>query len=153
MKKLFKYLFATILFIGCSHGETIRFFEEYDFNSGNYKLYGILSEGGETCFTENVGDFVVLDTVTLNKIKQDWEIHHTNKRMPCGYSYLMILMEGDSCVYDFGVNLDCKYLTCDKGWFQFSPKLLNKYKKMVLRISREEAKALQDTLISKHVFD
>ena len=153
MRKLFGYLLIMSFLIGCSNQQDIHLFERYDFNSGNYKLYGILSEGGSTSFTDNIGDFVILDTVTLNKIKQDWKIHLTDKRMPCGYSYLMVLMEEDSCVYHFGVNLDCEYLKCEKGWFEFPAKLLNKYEKSVVRISRQEANALQGTLISKHVFD
>ena len=153
MKKVFNYLLVMILFVGCSNKQNIRFFEGYDFNSGNYKLYGILTEGGPTNFTENVGDFVILDTVTLNKIKQDWEIHLTDKRMPCGYSYIMVLMDKDSCVYHFDVNLDCEYLTCEKGWFEFPAKLLNKYEKSVVKISRQEARTFHDTLISKHVFN
>ena len=142
-----------MLFVGCSNKKSIHLFEEYDFNSGNYKLYGILTEGGPTNFTENVGNFVVLDTVILNKIKQDWKIHSTNKIMPCGYSYLMVLMDKDSCVYHFGVNLDCEYLTCEKGWFKFPAKLLNRYEKSVVKISRQEANAFHDTLISKRAFD
>ena len=138
MKKAsIKYLFiAMTSLVGCSNQ---TFFEEYDFNSGEYELYGIGSEGGRTYFTENVGNFVISDTATLNKIKQDWKIHLTDKRMPCGFSYIMLLMKEDTCVREFRVNLDCEYLICENEWFEFPAKLLNKYENSVTKISRQEA--------------
>lgn len=155
MTKQLLYIFTIILSIGCGTptGNNIQLLEKYDFNSGDYKLYGLLTEGGSTYFTEKVGDFVISDTVTLNKIKRDWRIHFTDKRMPCGYSYLMVLMKDDSCVYHFDINLDCEYLTCEKGWFEFPEELLNKYEKSVTKVPRQVASAFQDTLISNITFD
>ncbi|NLL27527.1 MAG: hypothetical protein GX259_01920 [Bacteroidales bacterium] len=155
MTKQILYILTTILLIGCGGGKDnrIQLLEKYDFNSGNYKLYGILSEGDPTYFTEKVGDFVISDTITLNKIKKDWCIQFTDKRMSCGYSYLMILMENDSCVYHFGINLYCKYLTCEKGWFKFPENLLNKYENSVTKIPRQVARDFHDTLISKNAFN
>lgn len=149
------YLLIIFLFISCktSKDVNIPFFDKYDFNSGNYKLYGILSEGNSTSFTEKVGDFVIEDIATLNKIKNDWQIHPTDKRIACGYSYIMVLMKADSCVYHFDINLDCEYLTCEKGWFEFPAKLINKYENSVIKVQREAASAFQDTLLKRHAFD
>ena len=155
MTRQILYILTIILSISCGtpKGKDIRFFEKYDFSSEDYKLYGILTEGGSTSFTEKVGDFVISDTVTLNKIKRDWQIHLTDKRMPCGYSYIMILMKSDSCVYHFDINLDCEYLTCEKGWFEFPEGLLNKYENSVTKVPRQVASAFHDTLISRNTFD
>jgi hypothetical protein len=155
MTKQILYILTIILLVSCRtyKGNDIRFFEKYDFNSGDYKLYGLLTEGGRTSFTEKVGDFVISDTVTLNKIKHDWQIHPTDKRMACGYSYIMILMKDDSCVYHFNINLDCEYLTCEKGWFEFPEGMLNKYENSLTRVPRQVASAFHDTLISRHAFD
>lgn len=116
-------------------------------------MYGLLTEGGSTSLTEKVGDFVISDTIKLNKIKSDWQIHLTEKRMPCGYSYIMILMKVDSCVYHFDINLDCEYLTCEKGWFEFPTDLMNDYENDVIKVPREVARTFHDTLISRHTFD
>ncbi len=96
-------LFTVFLFISCSPKE--EFFEGYDFNSGDYVLYGLISDGDSTPLSNRVGDFIIRDTMVLNKIKHDWRIRLTDKRMSCGYTYIMILMKADSCVCHFAVNL------------------------------------------------
>jgi len=152
-----KLLFFLTIFLFLSCGKTndknIQFFEKYDFNSGNYKLYGLLTEGGVTSFTEKVGDFSIEDTTVLNKIKQDWKIHLTDKRMSCGFSYIMVLMKNDSCVYHFDINLECEYLSCEKGWFEFPADLMTKYENSLTRVPRQVAITFHDTLINRHAFD
>ncbi len=136
-----------------SNEKSIQLLDKYDFNTGKYKLYGIICEAKPTNFSNKVESFVVEDTITLNKIKHDWQICYTDKRMPCGITYMMVLMKDDSCVYNFGINLECDYLICNLGWFEFPEKLMNKYENLVKRIPNEVAFALHDTLIKKHTFD
>lgn len=150
MKRLLLLFLTVILFLSCK--EKVQIFEGYNFNSGEYSLHGILSEGGPTYFTEEIGDFIITDTVVLNKIQKDWKVSPTNKRMPCGFSYIIVLIKGDSCVKDFEINLDCEYLVCDKGWFDFPAKLLNKYDKSVVKVPREEAREFHEKLIENNVF-
>jgi len=135
MKKIFVSILATVLFSNCSNSQNISIFEEYDFNSGNYKLYGIVTKMDGTGFVENVGDFVIEDTVTLNKIKQDWKLCPTDKARPHNYMYSIRLAENDSNVFYFDINLDYEYLTCKKGGFEFPADLLNKYENSVVKIS------------------
>jgi hypothetical protein len=155
MKRQLIFILTTILLFSCGkqNEKGIQVFEGYDFNTGDFKLYGLITEGGSTSFTEKVGDFVVSDTVTLNRIKRDWQIYPTDKRMPCGYSYIIVLMQGDSCVYHFNINMDCEYLTCEKGWYEFPADLMNKYENSVTKVPRDVANAFHDMLISRHTFD
>lgn len=136
-----------------SCGKKVQVFEKYDFNSGEYSLHGILSEGDPSYFTEEIGDFLITDTVVLNNIKNDWKISLTDKRMPCGDSYILVIMKGDSCVSHFGINLECEYLTYGEDWYNFPARLLNKYDNSVIKVSRQEASAFQDTLINRRSFN
>lgn len=150
MRKVLLLILSIIFLISC--GKKVQIFKEYDFNSGEYSLHGILSEGDPSYFTEEIGDFIITDTVVLNKIKNEWKVSLTDKRMPCGYSYVIVLMKGDSCVNDFGINLECEYLCCDEGWYNFPAKLLNKYDKSVVKVPREEARKFHNILIENKSF-
>ena len=150
MRKLLLLILTMIFFLSC--GNKVQLFEKYDFNSGEYSLHGILSEGDPSYFTEEIGDFMITDTIVLNKIKNEWKVPLTDKRMPCGYSYIIVLMKGDSCVDHFGINLECEYLCCDEGWYDFPAKLLHKYDKLVIMVPREEARAFHKMLIDNKTF-
>ena len=140
MKRIFFLLFILILFVSCS--KKIEVFNKYDFNTGDYVLYGLISMGGPTEFTDRVGDFKIQDVSTLKRMQSDWVLYTTNRRMPCGYSYDFFLMKGDSCVNKFSANLECKYIIFYdfEGWYNFPPKLLHKYEKSMIKISEEEAR-------------
>lgn len=139
MKRILFLFFLLILFVSCSR--KIQVFDKYDFNSGDYVLYGLVYDGDATEFTNRVGDFIIKDVSTLKRIQSEWTIYTTNRRMLCGHSYIFFLMKGDSCVNQFKVNLECEYLTFDddEDWYNFPAELLHKYEKSMIRISKEEA--------------
>lgn len=126
-----------------------KIFEEYHFDSGEYKLYGFVTQialHGETPFAINKKNFVITDIVTLNQMKQSWKLKPWRKRQcKCGSTYILVLMKGSKYIKHFSVNFDCEYLT-KEDWYHFSPKLLTKYQKNMISISDIEVQALKDSL-------
>ncbi len=82
------------VFVSCSR--KIEVFKKYDFNSGDYELYGIITMGTTIEFTEKVGEFKIKDITTLESMQSEWVLNTTNRRMLCGYSYDLYLMKGAS---------------------------------------------------------
>ena len=111
-------------------------------------MYGLITMGSTTEFTDKVGEFKIQDISTLKRMQSDWVLYSTNKRMPCGYSYDLFLMKGDSCVNKFSVNLECEYITFDdvEDWFNFPPKLFHKYEKSMIKISEEESREIWEKI-------
>ncbi|MDD2287637.1 MAG: hypothetical protein PHY55_02255 [Bacteroidales bacterium] len=146
MKRIFFLLFILILFVSCSR--KIEVFKKYDFNSGDYELYGIITMGTTTEFTEKVGEFRIKDITTLESMQSEWVLNTTDRRMLCGYSYDLYLMKADSCINQFSVNLECEYLTFDnvEEWYNFPAELLQKYEKSMIKLSKEESQEIREKI-------
>ncbi len=146
--------FLMIFVSGCN--KNYQIFEEYNFNSGEYQLYGFVTQQAlysETPFAINKKNFVITNKETLNQMKQSWNLKPWRKGSPkCGSTYIMVLMKGSRYVKHFGVNFDCGYLTIE-NWYQFSPKLLTNDQKNIIPISEIEVQALKDTLLHQTGLD
>jgi hypothetical protein len=70
---IFGLLFLMIFVSGCN--KNYQIFEEYNFNSGEYQLYGFVTQQAlhsETPFAINKKNFVITNKETLNQMKQTW---------------------------------------------------------------------------------
>ncbi|MFC0878976.1 hypothetical protein ACE01N_20445 [Saccharicrinis sp. FJH2] len=147
-----RYILTTIIgliFISCSKNPSdYKPFSDFDFKTGEYRLYGFIHEGGGSDFFDLHKDFYIESISVLDSIQTTWIFDSTNKRMPCGWEYELCLVHQDSLVKLLKVNTDCKYLI-SKGWFEFNPDLWNQIPTdKVMHLDREEARNIRENLFS-----
>ena len=138
-----------LIFIGCSKTPTdYKPFSDFDFKTGEYRLYGFIHEGGGSDFFNLHKDFYIESISVLDSIKATWVFDSTDKRMPCGWEYELCLVRHDSLVKVLKVNTECSYLI-SKGWFEFYPDLWNKIPvDKVVHLKREEAINLREQFLN-----
>jgi hypothetical protein len=97
-----RYILATIIgliFISCSKNPSdYKPFSDFDFTTGEYRLYGFIHEGGGSDFYDLHKDFYIESISVLDSIKATWIFDSTDKRMPCGWEYELCLVHQDSLI-------------------------------------------------------
>jgi hypothetical protein len=87
--------------------DTVQVFENYDFNSGEYELFGeYWSDFQRNSLADSIGAFSIKDTVILNQIKNSWKFE-TSAPYECGYDYTLYLTKNDSIIKTFDLNIKC----------------------------------------------
>lgn len=144
-------LFIGLILISCSsQPKDYKPFADYDFNSGDYKLYGFISEGGGGDFFNKHKDFYIDNVDILNEIKSTWTFDSTEKRMACGFEYILCLVKTDSLVIDLSINSECNYMISDT-WYDFNPNLWTIIPdKQIKHLDRETARQIQEQLFGKN---
>lgn len=144
-------LLFVIIGLSCSQnsGKDYKVFEAIDFTSGDFKLYGFVTEGDKTKFENEIGDFCISDILTLQKMKNNWVIHKSDKRMSCGFNYILCLVKQDSLIIDFAINTKCGYLTNKNYWYDFDESLLSDFKNRMNKLTTDSAKIIQNRLMNR----
>lgn len=128
--KLFYVMFIFTLIFSCKEklAEPISYFENYDFNSGEYiiKVYGL-----EGRHIDNFNNFYISDVETLNKIKKQWVFTDKSHVMPCGYGYSLNVIKDSIVVKKALINIDCEYMD---GWIHFPKEYLEDHKSHFIRM-------------------
>lgn len=145
-------IFFTLLFFLVSCKKDVEIFDNYNFDSGEYKLYACLDEGTPTEFVSKTDDFIITDTKTLKEIKNIWKLHLTNDRWACGTNYSLYLMKEDTCVDLLQINMECEFLMCNKGYFFFPKNLLTIHENSLVKFSRDSAKVFRENIKIKQLF-
>jgi len=109
--------------------QTISFFENYDLNSGKYRLEAYQVEGKSI---DGFKNFYIDNAETLSKIKKQWVFKYKSEIMPCGFEYELHLVENHKIVKKTLVNIDCEYM---EGWIYFPKEYLTDYKNHFKRIN------------------
>ncbi|NOQ72765.1 MAG: hypothetical protein GQ574_12215 [Crocinitomix sp.] len=93
--------------------DTVQVFNDYDFNSGEYELFGVYwSDFQRNSLADSIGTFSIKDTVLLNKLKNNWKLE-SHPHYECGYDYKLYLAKGDSIVSISFVNILCESIVID----------------------------------------
>ena len=120
-------------------------FHELDLKK-SCRVYFILSEGDVGSFEETTSDFVIEDPEEIRRLKADWRFYKTDKRMSCGFGYLVLATVGDSLVREIDINAPCGYATTTGGWYDFGS---DYYKSIdvskIRRLTREQADSVQSS--------
>jgi len=144
MKFYPKTLLILIIFIFFScHGrlsEEFKFFENYDLSTGEYKL---LVFGTEGTWIDDYQDFYIDDIEVLKKMQKQWVFKRKSAVMPCGYGYIIMLVDENKVLNERAVNIDwdCSYMS---GWLHFPKRYLSGYKTHFKRMTEIEKKEFVD---------
>src|SRR5690606_10168096 len=138
-------LFSFLIFLGCSEKlpSEVTFFENYDMNSGKYK---ILIYGSEGEWIEGYRDFYIDDIQTLEKIKKQWVFRKKSEVMSCGYSYILYLVDENTVLKNESINIACEYMT---GWIKFPKEYLTEHKSSFKRMTEENKAEFQKKYFKK----
>ncbi|MFT5822213.1 MAG: hypothetical protein ACI8ZM_003469 [Crocinitomix sp.] len=129
MSNLLKYIIFVFLLVnivvGCQRKfheqtnidlvkvDTVQVFSDYDFNSGDYELFGVYwSDFQRNSLADSIGTFSIKDTVILNDLKNNWQLK-SYPHSECGYDYKFYLAKGDSIVSTSLVNVFCESIVMD----------------------------------------
>jgi len=141
MKFYPKILFISIvlLFAGCKRlPSEIKFFENYDFSTGEYKLLVFGTEGD---WIDDYRDFYIDDIEVLKKMQKQWVFKYKTKTWACGYGYIVMLVDSNEVLKEAEVNIDCKYMT---GWIRFPKRYLSNHKAHFKRMTEIEKKEFEE---------
>ncbi|SFN60918.1 hypothetical protein SAMN05421741_10817 [Paenimyroides ummariense] len=132
--KILIILFSLVLFIGCSEKlpNEVYFFENYEVENGKYKLFVIGTEGE---WIDDYKDFYIDDIETLKKMKTQWIFSEKSEVMPCGYGYIIYLVNKKEVLKSEAINIECEYMS---GWIKFPKKYITEYKDKFVRMSESE---------------
>ena len=85
----------------------------------NCIIYFTLSEGDQGDFERINQNFAISDKLEIQKIKQNWGLYKTDKRMPCGYGYVVFITQNDKLVKEIDINEPCGYAIISDEWYDF----------------------------------
>ena len=125
-----KHILKIVLLLGtCSllRGQAV-FLKDYDFDTGGYYLVGARSESDPNGLADSLGEFYTDDIATLNRIKKEWVFKKPGKQYACGYHYIVHVCKCGQSVENFAINLNCREIVGDKGYFYFDIKKLRMFK-------------------------
>jgi len=94
-------------------------FHKLDLNQ-KCSVYFIRSEGDWGNFEKTNEDFVLTDNAALKKLKDNWWLSLTDKRMACGFGYLVFITQNDKLVEKIQINEPCGYAITTGGWYDFN---------------------------------
>lgn len=140
MKKILFILFLTFSILSCKEKleKELIFFENIDFDSGDYKIYVFASEG---TWIDDYMDFVIEDIETLNEIKERWVFKEKLPPTACGYGYNLKLVDKEKIIKSFSINIDCEYMT---GWIVFPKEYLSDYKHSFIKLNENQIQEFND---------
>lgn len=117
-------IFSLLLLYNCKEklSKPISFFENYDLNSGKYRLEVNQVEGE---IIDDFKRFYIDDPETLSKMQKQWIFKYKSSVQPCGYGYSIVLKENNKILKQTFVNLDCEYMS---GWIYFPKEYLTDHK-------------------------
>lgn len=124
--KCFYFNIALFFFVVSVFGQT-SVFNKYDFNRGGYSLLGKFSQSDRNSFRDSLGEFYTDDTVVLNMFKNDWVFDKPGMQYACGYHYIVLVCKEGKALESFYVNLNCKEISSNYGYFYFDPDKLKKF--------------------------
>lgn len=140
VKNIFSISFLVLIMSSCYHAvptipeivpnTSALVFNDYDFNSGEYELFGIYwSDFERNSLADSIGTFSIKDTVLLNQLKVNWNLDADSVK-ECGYDYKLYLAKGDSVVSTSFLNIDCESILVDGVAYKFErDKIANLYGK------------------------
>lgn len=138
MKLIFTLLFcvSSILSIG-----QVQPLNKFDFSNGEYYLIGFPWGGADqNDLAEELGEWYTNDTDVLNEFKSKWTFVEPGRKFACGYHYEVHLCKNGQSVKEFLINLNCKEIVTDEGYFYFEPDKLSSLKdKLKKPISKYES--------------
>ena len=140
MKFYKEILFVSIilLFAGCKRlPSEVKFFENYDLSTGEYKLlvFGIEGE-----WIDDYRDFYIDDIEVLKEMQKQWVFKYKSDILACGYGYIVMLVNNDELLKEVAVNVECEYMT---GWIRFPKSYLSNYKTHFKRMAEVEKKEFE----------
>ena len=117
-------IILSTLLLACREklAEPISFFENYDLQSGRFRLEASKTDG---VAIDNHENFYIDDPKTLTKMQQQWIFRYKSDIQPCGYGYAFYLKENNKTIKQTSVNLDCEYMS---GWIYFPKEFLTDHK-------------------------
>jgi len=134
----------TLLFAGCERlPSEIKFFENYDLSTGEYKLLVFGTEGE---WIDDYRDFYIDDIEVLKKMQKEWVFKYKSDILACGYGYIVMLVNSDEVLKEVAVNIDCEYMT---GWIRFPKRYLSNYKAHFKRMTEIEKKEFEEKYTKK----
>ena len=128
----------TLLLLTVSTFGQTKLLKDYDFEKGGYYILGEILINEDNTLQDSIGDFYTDDVSVLNKFKKDWVFKKQGKKYACGYHYTIYVCKQGQILESFSINLECKEIVTNKGYFYFDPNLLRqfygKFKKPYARI-------------------
>jgi hypothetical protein len=98
--------------------DSTRIFDQYDFNSGEYELFGVYwSDFERNSLADSLGTFAITDTSLLNQIQSNWKLEPQSE-LRCGYDYKLYLTKGDSLISTSFLNILCESIVVDGVGYQ-----------------------------------
>jgi len=133
-----------LLFAGCERlPSKIKFFENYDLSTGEYKLLVFGTEGE---WIDDYRDFYIDDIETLKEMQKQWIFKYKSEVMACGYGYIVMLVDSNKVLKKTAVNIDCEYM---EGWIRFPKSYLSNYKAHFKRMTEIEKKEFEEKYTKK----
>ena len=128
-----------LLFIGCEKlPSEIKFFENYDLSTGEYKLLVFGTEGE---WIDDYRNFYIDDIGVLKKMQKEWVFKYKSDILACGYGYIVMLVNADEVLKEVAVNIECEYMT---GWVRFPKQYLSNHKKHFKRMTELEKREFEE---------
>jgi hypothetical protein len=144
LNRILMVLVMALVVLGCGPSKPdYEPFHDLDLGK-SCRVYFILSEGDWGTFEEETKDFVIEDPEAIRRLQADWKFYKTDKRMTCGFGYLVLATVGDSLVREIDINAPCGYAVTTGGWYDFDSDFYESIDvSKVRRLTRQQADSVQ----------
>lgn len=95
-----------VLISGLVSGQSA--FSKYNFESGNYKIFGRKEINTDSKLALTLGDFYTNDIKTLNDFKNEWNFKSIDDHLcVCNFDYFITIVNSDSIVDEMALSFKC----------------------------------------------
>lgn len=128
-----------------------KFLKQFNFDNGNYAIYLIDCKQPLTVkvktdsFKDTIIDcrsddnFQVAEVKMLNQLKKEWKGNRVNYKYNCWYDYFIYVVENDSVILKFEVNLKCSELIFKGTPYKINPTMITKYLPKFKVLNKQDA--------------
>jgi hypothetical protein len=91
----------------------------------NCSIYFILFEGDRGDFEKANMNFVITDKREIQKLKDTWGFYKTDDRMPCGFGFVVFIIQNGEFIEEIAINEPCGYAVISEEWYDFDKSFLD----------------------------
>lgn len=96
-------------------------------------------EGDQDDFSEANKHFCISDGAQISKLREHWKFFKTDRRMSCGFGYVILGIEDGVLKEEVKVNAPCGYAVTTDGWYDFSSDYYDCIDtSVILRLTKQE---------------
>ena len=97
-------------------------------------------------------NFVITDKREIQKLKDTWGFYKTDKRMPCGFGFVVFITQNGELVEEIAINEPCGYAEISEEWYDFDKSFLDNIDiAKIKKLDKQQSDSIQKTFFNQSI--